>query len=31
MKHFNSTLVADYILKNTFSLTYKKNKYLWEE
>tara|TARA_Y100000590_G_scaffold216189_1_gene244953 strand:- start:1405 stop:3546 length:2142 start_codon:yes stop_codon:yes gene_type:complete len=31
MKHFNSTLVADYIIKNTFNVPYKKNKYMWEE
>ena len=30
MKYFNSTIVADYIINNTFSLNYKKNKYLWE-
>ena len=30
MKYFNSTVVADYIINNTFSLPYKKNKYLWE-
>ena len=31
MKYFNSTIVADYIINNTFSLNYKKNKYLWED
>ena len=30
MKYFNSTIVADYIINNTFSLNYKKSKYLWE-
>ena len=30
MKYFNSTVVADYIINKTFSLPYKKNKYLWE-
>ena len=30
MKYFNSTIVADYIINNTFSRSYKKNKYLWE-
>ena len=30
MKYFNSTVVAKYIIDNTFSLKYKKNKYLWE-
>jgi len=30
MKYFNSTIVAKYIIDNTFSLKYKKNKYLWE-
>jgi len=29
MKYFNSTVVADYIIKNTFDISYKK-KYLWE-
>jgi len=31
MKYFNSTIVADYIIKNTFDIDYKKNKYLWEK
>ena len=30
MKYFNSTIVADYIIKNTFDVNYKKNKYMWE-
>ena len=30
MKHFNSTKVADFIINNTFSLKYKKDKFLWE-
>ena len=30
MKYFNSTVVADYIIKNTFDIRYKKKKYLWE-
>ena len=30
MKHFNSTVVSDYIIKKTFDNTYKKNKYLWD-
>ena len=30
MKHFNSTIVADYIINNTFDFDYKRNKYLWE-
>ena len=30
MKFFNSTIVADYIIKNTFDLNYKKNKFLWD-
>ena len=30
MKHFNSTIVADYIINNTFNFDYKRNKYLWE-
>jgi hypothetical protein len=30
MKFFNSTIVADYIIKNTFGNNYKKNTYLWE-
>ena len=31
MKFFNSTIVADYIIKNTFDYSYKKNTYLWED
>jgi len=31
MKHFNSTLVADYIIKNTFDVPYQKNKFMWDE
>ena len=30
MKYFNSTIVADYIINNTFDIKYNKNKYLWE-
>lgn len=30
MKYFNSTIVADYIINNTFNYSYKKEKYLWE-
>jgi glycosyltransferase involved in cell wall biosynthesis len=30
MKFFNSTIVADYIINNTFGYSYKKNNYLWE-
>ena len=30
MKFFNSTIVADYIINNTFEYNYKKNTYLWE-
>ena len=30
MKFFNSTIVADYIINNTFEYDYKKNTYLWE-
>jgi len=31
MRFFNSTLVADYIIKNTFDIKYKKNKYMWAD
>ena len=31
MKYFNSTIVADFIIKNTFDIPYQKNKYMWEE
>jgi hypothetical protein len=30
-KYFNSNLVADYIINNTFNKNYKKQKYLWEK
>ena len=30
MKFFNSTIVADYIINNTFEYNYKKNTYLLE-
>jgi glycosyltransferase involved in cell wall biosynthesis len=30
MKYFNSTLVAEYIIKNTFNVSYKNNKFMWE-
>ena len=30
MKYFNSTLVADYIVKNTFNIPYKKSTFMWE-
>ena len=30
MKYFNSTVVAEYIINNTFDNTYKINKYMWE-
>ena len=30
MKFFNSTIVAEYIINNTFEYNYKKNSYLWE-
>ena len=30
MKYFKTTVVADYILNNTFDISYKKNKYMWE-
>ena len=30
MKYFNSTLVADYIVKNTFDIPYKKSTFMWE-
>ena len=30
MKHFNSTIVADYIINKTLDNKYKKNKYLWD-
>ena len=31
MKHFNSTVVADYIIKKTFTARYKKNSFLWDK
>jgi len=30
LKYFNSTIVADYILKKTFNVKYKK-RFLWEK
>ncbi len=30
MKYFNSKIVADYIINNTFDNSYKKNKYIWD-
>jgi len=30
MKYFNSTIVADYIIKKTFDINYKKNYFLWD-
>ena len=30
MKHFNSTIVADYIIKKTFDIVHNKNKFLWD-
>ena len=30
MKYFNFTAVADYIIKNTFDIAYKKNQFMWE-
>ncbi len=30
MKFFNSTIVADFIIKNTFNIDYPKNKFMWE-
>ncbi len=29
MKYFNSTVVADYIINNTFNFKYNKNKFVW--
>tara|TARA_Y100000590_G_scaffold313725_1_gene354640 strand:- start:574 stop:2718 length:2145 start_codon:yes stop_codon:yes gene_type:complete len=29
MKYFNSTIVADYIINNTFDLKFDKNKFMW--
>jgi len=31
MKFFNSTIVAEYIINNTFNIKYKKNKYMWDK
>ena len=31
MKFFNSTIVADYIINNTFDVKYNKSKYLWNK
>jgi len=31
MKYFNSTIVAEYIINNTFDIKYKKDKYMWED
>ena len=31
MKYFNSTIVADYIINNTFDIKYNKSKYLWDK
>ncbi len=31
MKYFNSTIVAEYIISNTFDIKYKKDKYMWED
>ena len=30
VQYFNSTIVADYIINNTFDISYNKNKYMWE-
>ena len=30
MKYFNSTVVAEYIIDNTFEKNYRKAKYMWE-
>ena len=30
MKYFNSTIVAEYIINNTFNINYKRKKYFWE-
>ena len=30
MKYFNSTVVAEYIIDNTFEKNYRKTKYMWE-
>ena len=29
MKYFNSTVVAEYIIDNTFEINYRKTKYMW--
>ena len=31
MKFFNSTIVADYIINNTFDIKHKKGKYMWSK
>ena len=31
MKHFNSTIVAEYIINKTFDGAYKKSRYLWDK
>ena len=31
MKYFNSTIVADYIISNTFNYKYNKNKFVWSD
>ena len=31
MKYFNSTVVADYIINNTFDLKRKIGKYVWDK
>ena len=31
MKYFNSTIVAEYIIKKTFGASYKKNAFLWDK
>ena len=30
MKFFNSTIVADYIIKNTFNIEYNKKEFMWD-
>ena len=30
MKYFNSTVVADFIIKKTFNINHSRNKFLWE-
>ena len=31
MKYFNSTIVADYIISNSFNYKHKKNKFMWSD